>query len=129
MAEVCAVYDLTPTPRTVADILPASDVERDKARPAPTAHNKWLTASVTDDAAAVITAGFNEATRRDPDHQRDWVALVDGNAHQIARIHAEAHTRRANVTIVVDFIHVIEYLWKALVLLHRRRPPGRSMGT
>ncbi|HEV8556427.1 MAG TPA: ISKra4 family transposase [Actinophytocola sp.] len=113
MAEVACVYDLTPTPRTVADILPASDVERDKARPAPTAHGKWLTASVTDDAAAVITAGFNEAARRDPDHQRDWVALVDGNAHQIARIHAEAHTRKANVTIVVDFIHVIEYLWKA----------------
>jgi hypothetical protein len=27
----------------------------------------------------VIAAGFDGATRRDPTHTRDWVALVDGN--------------------------------------------------
>lgn len=113
MAEVGAVYDLTPAPRTVADILPANDAERAESRPAPAVHGKWLTASVTDEAAQVIAAGFDEATRRDPDHRRDWVALVDGNTHQINRIRAEARTRGAQVTIVVDFIHVIEYLWKA----------------
>src|SRR5262245_32699118 len=44
--------------------------------PAPAASGKWLYASVTDDAAAVIAAGFAEADRRDPDRQRTWVALV-----------------------------------------------------
>jgi hypothetical protein len=113
MAEVGAVYDLTPAPRTIADILPDTDTDRVTARPTPTAHGKWLTASVTDDAAQVITAGFDEATRRDPDHQRDWVVLVDGNTHQIQRIRAEARARNATVTVVIDVIHVIEYLWKA----------------
>lgn len=113
MAEVGAVYDLTPLPRTIADILPDTDTDRATSRPVPATHDKWLTASVTDDAARVITAGFDEATRRDPEHHRDWVALVDGNTHQITRIHAEAHARAVPVTVVVDFIHVVEYLWKA----------------
>jgi hypothetical protein len=76
MAEVAAVYDLTPVPRTAADIMPD---QHDQTRPAPSAHAKWLTASVTDDATTVIAAGFAEATRRDPDHHRPWIALVDGN--------------------------------------------------
>jgi hypothetical protein len=113
MAEVAAVYDLPPAPRTVGDILPEGEGERAAARPTPRAHGKWLTASVTDDAATVIAAGFHEATRRDPDHRRDWVALVDGNTHQIERIRAESRARRVDVTILVDLIHVIEYLWKA----------------
>jgi hypothetical protein len=112
MAEVAAVYDLTPVPRAVADILPEDDQQREAAA-APKAAGKWLTASVTDAAAQVIKAGFDEATRRDPDHKRIWVALVDGNAHQIDRIRAQARTRKVSVTIVVDFIHVLEYLWKA----------------
>jgi hypothetical protein len=112
MAEVAAVYDLTPAPRTVADILPTTDAQR-AAAPAPTAANKWLSASVTDDARQVIAAGFDEAHRRDPDHARTWVALVDGNNHQIDRIRTEAKARHVTVTIVVDFIHVLEHLWKA----------------
>jgi hypothetical protein len=81
MAEVAAVYDLTPQPRTVADILPDDD-QRDCVVAAPAATGKWLAASVTDDAAAVIAAGFDEADRRDPDRRRVWVALVDGSRWQ-----------------------------------------------
>jgi hypothetical protein len=61
-------------------------------------------------AAAVATKVFDEAQRRDPGHCRKWVALVDGN-HQIDRIETEARARGTDVTIVVDFIHVLEYLW------------------
>jgi hypothetical protein len=110
MAEVACVYDLTPQPRTATDILPPDDQPRGKPRPAPTTHGKWLTASLTADTAQVICAGFDEATRRDPDQQRAWVALVDGNRHQIDRIRAEARTRHLTVPIVVDFVHVLEYL-------------------
>jgi hypothetical protein len=113
MAEVAAVYDLTPQPRTIADILPDTRGEGDTSRPAPSINGKWLAASVTHDAATVIAAGFNEAHRRDPDHRRTWVALVDGNTHQIDRIQAEAHARNVTVAIVVDFVHVLEYVWKA----------------
>ena len=56
---------------------------------------------------------FDEAERRDPSHARDWVALVDGNAQQINTIHAEAAARHINVPILIDFVHVLEYVWKA----------------
>jgi hypothetical protein len=124
MAEVAAVYDLTPVPRTAADILPTDDQRRDRTVPAPRAAGKWLAASVSDDAAAVITAGFDEAARRDPDHKRTWVALVDGNTHQIERIRAEAKARDLTVPIVVDFIHVLEYIWKAAWCFHTEADPA-----
>ena len=111
MAEVCAIYEVAPRPRTAADILPADDNERAAGRPAPEAKNKWLSASVTEDAATIVGDMFTEADRRDPGHQRTWVALVDGNNHQIDRITKEARKRKRKVTIVVDLIHVLEYLW------------------
>lgn len=113
MAEVGSVYDATPTPRTPADILAGTEDEAGHATPGPAAHNKWLTASVVDDAAAVVAQIFDEADRRDPEHRRTWVALVDGNNHQIERIQSEARARGVDVAIVVDLIHVLEYLWRA----------------
>jgi hypothetical protein len=70
------------------------------AAPAPATSGKWLHASVTDEAAAVIAAGFSEADRRDPDHARTWIALVDGNSHQIDRIHTAAQARKITIPIV-----------------------------
>jgi hypothetical protein len=81
--------------------------------PAPRAKHKWLTASVVEDAATVLADIFKEAQRRDPDQQRAWVALVDGNNHQIDRIKAEAKQRKVKIAIVVDVVHVLEYLWGA----------------
>ena len=68
---------------------------------------------MVDDAAQVVAGIFDEAERRDPDHRRSWVALVDGNNHQIDRIQAEASTRGVVVPIVIDLIHVVEYVWGA----------------
>jgi hypothetical protein len=110
IAEVGAVYDIMPAPRTPEDVLAPSS---GKTLPAPKASGKWLTASVVDDAASVIADIFDEAERRDPTHQRTWVALVDGNNHQIDRIKAEAKKRKLKVTIIVDIVHVLEYLWTA----------------
>lgn len=42
-----------------------------------------------------------------------WIALVDGACHQIDRIKAEAKTREVDVTIVCDFVHVMEYIWSS----------------
>ena len=118
MVEVGAVYDITPVPRCPADILPGNDTA------GPVARNKWLTASVVDDAATVVTTIFDEADRRDPAHHRTWIALVDGNVHQIQRIKAEAKQRNITVEIVVDFVHVLEYLWKAAWSFHREGDPA-----
>ena len=111
LAEVGAVYTVVPAPRTARDVLAHDDTG--VRPPAPTAKDKWLTASVVNDAATVVAAVFDEAERRDPTHERTWVALVDGNNHQIERITAEAARLGVNVSIVCDFIHVIEYLWRA----------------
>ena len=124
MAEVGAVYDATPVPRTPADILPGNDTQRRDATQGPTAHNKWLTASVAHDAAAIVAAIFDEADHRDPHHTRTWVALVDGNNHQIDRIHTEARTRKVNVPILIDFVHVLEYLWRAAWSFHTEADPA-----
>src|SRR5947209_4164390 len=125
LAEVGAVYDADPVVRTPADILARSeDTDPEQPVPAPIAANKWLTASVTDDAATVVGRLFDEADRRDPTHARTWIALVDGNNHQIDRIHTEATQRRIDVTILCDFIHVLEYLWKAAWSFHDEGDPA-----
>lgn len=113
IAEVGAVHDVTPVVRSAADILPGTDAERAAATDGPQATNKWLTASVVQDAATVVARVFDEAERRDPDHQRVRVALVDGANHQLDRIRAETTSRGIEVHVLVDFVHVVEYLWKA----------------
>jgi hypothetical protein len=122
MAEVGAVYQVTPVARTAADILAA---DGDQPRPkAPVAVDKWLTASVVDDTATVIAAVFDEADRRDPNHQLTRIALVDGNNHQIERINAQAGKRGVDITVIIDFIHVLEYLWKAAWCFHSEGDPA-----
>jgi hypothetical protein len=113
MAELGCVHDCEPVPRTAADIITRpgkSPPETAPARKAPVASGKWLTASVTDDIPAVIAAGFAEADRRDPARERAWIALVDGNKQQIEAIEAEAARHGAEVTILIDLIHILEYL-------------------
>jgi hypothetical protein len=115
MAVVGAVWVITPAPRTAGDILgpePRAD--------GPRARHKWLTASVDGDTAAVVAAVFAEADRRDPGHERPWIALADGNKDQIRQIKAQAAARKITVTIICDLIHVTEYLWDAAWCFHPR---------
>jgi hypothetical protein len=60
--------------------------QRQAARDGPEAKDKWVSASVSDSAATAISKMFEEALRRDPERQRTWVALVDGDNRQIDRI-------------------------------------------
>ena len=113
MCEVAAVYDLEPAPRTVEDVIDDLRPVRLVKPPRPKPKNKRVWASVRLDLSEIVKQGFDEAERRDPAHQRRWVVLVDGNPEQIACIRREAEQRRIEVTLVLDFIHVAEYLWKA----------------
>ncbi len=124
MAEVGAVYDVVPSPRTPADIITAPGAPPPTGRALrPLTRGKWLTASVTDDTGQVIASVFDEAERRDPDRQRTWIALVDGNNHQIDRTTAQARERGVEVTVIVDFVHVLEYVWKAAWCFHAEGDP------
>ena len=112
MAELVVVYDSHPVPRSPEDIFscePGHPAE--KRQDAPTAKNKWLSASVVEDTSAVLRRAFDEAERRDPEHKRTWVALVDGNNHQIRTIKTEAKARDVAITVVVDIVHVLQYIW------------------
>ena len=125
MAELACVYDAAPVPRTPEEIIstPAQKRRKKKAQAGkakgrgkprePQARGKWLTASVTDDIPAVIASAFDEAERRDPQHNREWTVLIDGNNTQIEAVTAEAARRGITTTVIIDFIHVLEYLWKA----------------
>jgi len=119
MAELACVYDILPEPRSAEEVLgvngrrpdPATTVEPPAKRPRAT--GKWMNASLIKDIPAIVAEAFEEAERRDPSHERTWVALVDGNHTQITAIQAEAARRHANVAILIDVIHVLEYVWSA----------------
>jgi hypothetical protein len=120
MAELAAVADIPPAPRTAGDIITAlfgparnSSGGGPAPQPGPHAHGKTLFASVRRPAGEVIADAFAEAHRRDPGHQRPWFAVVDGNNHQIETITALAAKHGVQVPILIDLIHVTQYLWKA----------------
>jgi hypothetical protein len=118
MAAVAGIYDLIPHPRAAEDVL--VDLRLDdqpdllrKRPPRPRAQNKRIWASLELTTQEVVRQLFEEADRRDPQRQRAWVVLVDGDRGQIRKVRAEAHRLRVKVTLVADLIHVLEYLWQA----------------
>jgi hypothetical protein len=54
--------------------------------------------------------GFKEALQRDPKQQRQWIVVIDGQPAQRKMIEKTAKQLKVNVTIVMDFIHILEYL-------------------
>jgi len=114
MATVAAVYSIAPWSRApeevMAELRPARGAGKKKR---PHARDKRVWASVEKNAEAVTRELFEEAQRRDPSHRRTWVVLVDGDREQIKRVRREAHRRGVEVDLVLDLIHVLEYLWKA----------------
>lgn len=126
MAVLGAVWGAPAAVRTVDDVITDPDTPADPDRvraDGPKAGNKWLTGSVADTIADVVSAAFDQAEDRDPGHERDWVVLVDGAEPQIAQIQAEAVVRGVDIHIVCDLIHVLEYLWKAAWCLHDQAGP------
>lgn len=119
MATVAAVYTVEPWVRTAKDILdtlgPLRLLSAETQRPEP--QNKRVWASVLQEPETVIRQSFEEAQSRDPKHTKRWVVLVDGNAHQLRLVKRMAKEFRVRVTIVVDFIHVTQYVWKAARVL------------
>jgi hypothetical protein len=135
MATLGTVYDADPAPRRPHDVIgPAITLDaegggdRDGAarrrRQGPVATAKWLTGSVATTSDQVIAQVFDQATQRDPTHRRTWIVLVDGARHQLDLIRAEAARRGVPIQVLVDFIHVLEYLWKAAWCFHHDADPA-----
>ena len=126
MAALVTVYDAEAGRRRPHDVIapPGGRNGSRPLRPGPKALAKWLAGSVRKDPAEVIAAAFDEAEARDPQHLRTWVVLVDGAEHQLDLIRAEAARRDVTIHIIIDIIHVLEYLWAAAWSLHPAGDPA-----
>src|SRR5207237_1159093 len=110
------------------EILPASALPR-KGPTRPRPEHKRVWASLAQTPEAVIREMFAEAARRDPQGQKCWVALVDGNLPQIDHLQQLAEERNIPLVIVVDFIHVAQYVWKAAGALFPDQEPQQDRWT
>ena len=122
MAALVTVYDAEPARRRPHDVIapPGGRAGARAPRPGPKALAKWLAGSVRKDPADMIAAAFDEAEARDPGHLRTWVVLVDGAEHQLRLMRAEAARRGVTVHVIIDIIHVLEYIWS----LHNAGDPA-----
>ena len=124
MAETGAVFDVAVpdgparTPEQVMRPDPGS------GKKPPRAQNRWYACDITAGRDVTIGKVFAEADRRDPGHARTWIALVDGDNYQLGLFRAAAAARGITLAIVIDFIHVLEYLWKAAWCFHAPRDPA-----
>lgn len=116
MATVAAVYTVAPFVRTPEQVQLAlareeQDAEDLPRRPRP--ENKRVWASLEQEPEEVLEEAFQEALSRDPGGEKSWVSVVDGNEHQLDVLKDLAEEHHAKLTIVLDVMHVLEYLWKA----------------
>ena len=121
MATVAAVHNQTPvvrTPQQVLDSLFSTDGRPERqARPRPGHKRVW--ASLTADKDTFINDVKAEMTRRDPRRRRTWVIVTDGER---ALQHRVADSFQS-VTLILDYLHVAEKLWKAAHALYREGSP------
>ena len=111
-ATVATVYTIAPFVRRPEDLICENNATRTKLkRPRPEQKRVW--ASLEKPPKEVIEEAYHEARYRDPKQEKKWVALVDGNKPQIRTLRRMAKNKGLNLTIIVDIIHVIEYLWDA----------------
>jgi len=124
MATVAAVYTIAPyvrTPEAVLGCLAPQHGREPPNRPRPERKRVW--ASLEQEPDAVLREAFREARRRDPDGQKRWVALVDGNAPQLDILKRLFRREGYRPWIVLDFLHVAERVWKAGRAFHAEDSP------
>ena len=134
MATVAAVYSVAPWVRSAEDFLQSlmprqpgdKTTARTKAktravRPRPVAKRVW--ASLEREPGEVVAEAMLEAERHDPERVKHWVVLVDGAETQLDLVEAGAAAYGVDVTVILDIIHVVEYVWKAAHVFHREGSP------
>lgn len=123
MATVAAVYGQPPAVRTPEAVVKSlfrapgkPPADRDP-RPRPTDKRVW--ASLLQDKDTFIADVKAEMARRDPERERSWAIVTDGERaiqRRVGRIFE-------GVTLVLDLLHVLEKLWKAAYVLHPEGSP------
>lgn len=122
MSTVAAVYTIAPQVRTPEQIVQQlQPVHEVLPPPRPEAKRVW--ASLAQTPAQVLEQAFAEAARRDPPQTKTCVGLVDGGPQQLRLLKATAAKHGLALVIILDLIHVLEYLWKAAWALHAEGDP------
>ena len=135
MATVAAVYAVAPFVRSPEEFLqslmprqPAAKAKKAKdrartaaVRPRPVAKRVW--ASLEHEPAEVVAEAMLEAERHDPERVKHWVVLVDGAETQLDLVEVGAAAYGVDVTVILDIIHVVEYVWKAAHVFHEEGSP------
>jgi hypothetical protein len=116
-ATVTAIYTIAPYKRTsdaiVRALLPGQTPERDPLPARPTPTNKQIFGTLAGQQNAFEHL-LEQLDRRDDDTQlQHYVALTDGNPGLKKRVRSDL----PRFTLIVDIIHVTEYLWKAANIL------------
>ena len=124
MAMVAAVYTVTPHERTAESVMNIADEDVNVLPFRAPVRNKRVWASLEREAEDVIREAFDEARQRDPEQKRTWVILIDGQPQQIKLINKVKNEMDLEATIVMDFIHVLEYLWKAAWCFFEKGDPA-----
>ena len=122
MATVAAVFGAAPRRRRPETVLASlfCDGAAPKRRPQrQRPKDKRVWASLVAGKDSVIAEVRAEMTRRDPDRRHTWVIVTDGERALQLRV-ARSFT---DVTLVLDFLHVMEKLWRVGNALHAEGSP------
>lgn len=114
-ARVAAVYAIEAFPRAWTDVLAESGPTprpRDASVVRPRPREKRVFASLRKSKAAMIDEVVAELVRRDPRRQVPWVCLTDGDKN-LQKIADAAVRAGGEVTLILDYYHVMEYVWDA----------------
>jgi hypothetical protein len=124
-AIVTTCYTIAPRIRTPEDVVASFFHPDEGQRPRPDQRirpqNKHIWATL-DGKDAALERLANQAQKRKGEHIKHRVALTDG----CAALQQRVETHLPGFTLVLDFIHVSEYLWTAANRLFGEKSPRRN---
>ncbi len=126
MATVAATYTIAPFVRTPEDVVGELNRVRLVSAKRPRPEHKRVWASLEKGPEEIIPDAFEDAMRRDPKRDKRWAAVVDGNETQIDILEKQAKRHLVALTIILDLLHVAQYVWKAAHALNERGSQGAA---
>ena len=120
-AVAITVYTIEPYRRTPQDVVDALFKKDKPSTERPVPYHKQVFASL-DGKATAIQRLANWAARREGLHIRHRVALTDG----AEPLQQQVLAKLSGFTLVLDIIHVDEYLWKAGTAIYGETDPKRA---
>lgn len=133
---VSVTYSFEPNIRTAEDVITSLFKENkydetkidESLEPKKQSQNKHIRAFLSDKKKA-MKYGFENILKRSPDNERNIVVLIDGDRgleKAIDNTVKEKGIEDRVIFKVLDFIHVVEYLWKAANIYFGEKSPLRT---